>query len=167
MRQKQVVCSLVSIISTALKLAYNKNKLYKIFHPAICSSLIFRKVSGKFLHHILYMIFHEKCFSCYILFTDPTLLFDWLYFLRYWAICVLKLFVSQVVTSYILKLILPFYMIKKSRQNLNILKTKRAFKVKLFAPFLKSFQLPEIVLNLRVHLKWRCKKARGAKELNN
>ena len=92
---------------------------------------------------------------------------DWLYLLRYWAICVLKLLVSQVVTSYILKLTLSFYVIKKSRQNLNILRTKTAFKVKSFWPFLKSFQLPEIVLNLRVHLKWRCKKAKGAKELSN
>ena len=32
----------------------------------------------------------------------------WLYFLRYWTIYVLKLFVNQVVTSWILKLTLSF-----------------------------------------------------------
>ena len=58
----------------------------------------------EFLHHILCMIFQEKCLSCYILLTDQILLFDCVYFLRYWSICVLQLFVYQVVTPYILKL---------------------------------------------------------------
>ena len=40
----------------------------------------------------------EKFFSCYIPSTDQISLSDCLYFLRYWAICILKLFVSQVVT---------------------------------------------------------------------
>ena len=35
---------------------------------------------GKFLHH---MIFQEKCFSCYILLTDPISLPDRLNFMRY------------------------------------------------------------------------------------
>ena len=39
-----------------------------------------------------------------ILLTDLISLSDCLYFLRYWAICVLQLFVFQVVTSQILKL---------------------------------------------------------------
>ena len=48
----------------------------------------------------------QKCFSCYILLTDQISLPGCLYFLRYWAICVLysigqygQLFVNQVVTS--------------------------------------------------------------------
>ena len=52
--------------------------------------------------------FQEKCLSCYILLTDQMSFSDYLYFLRYWAICVLDLFRSQVVTSKILKLSLPF-----------------------------------------------------------
>ena len=54
---------------------------------------------GLVFHHILWMIFQEKCFSCYILLTDQISLSDYLYLLRYWAICVLQLLVNQVVTS--------------------------------------------------------------------
>ena len=51
--------------------------------------------------HFVYdfMILQEKCFSCYILLNDQILLPDYLYFLRYWSMCVLQLFVNQVVTS--------------------------------------------------------------------
>ena len=56
--------------------------------------------------HILYMIFQEKCFSCYTLQLTKWLLYKWTnffvrlsYFLRYWAICVLQLFVPQVLMS--------------------------------------------------------------------
>ena len=47
--------------------------------------------------HFLYD-FPKKSFS-HILLTDQISLSDCLYFLKYWAILVLKLFVSQVVTS--------------------------------------------------------------------
>ena len=47
------------------------------------------------------MSFQEKCLSSYILLTDQISSPD---FLRYWAICVLQLFVSQVVISQVLKL---------------------------------------------------------------
>ena len=71
----------------------------------ICSILIFQKmVWDQFLHQILCMTFQEKCFSCYNLLTDQISLSDCLYFLKYWAICVLRLFVNQAVTSQILKL---------------------------------------------------------------
>ena len=43
--------------------------------------------------------FSRKVFSCYILLTNQILSPDYLYFLRYWAICVLQLFVSKVVRS--------------------------------------------------------------------
>ena len=39
-----------------------------------------------------FMVFQEKYFSCYVLLVDQILLLDCLYFLRYWAICVLQLF---------------------------------------------------------------------------
>ena len=35
-----------------------------------------------------FMILQDKCFSQYVLLNDQILLFDWLYFLRHWAICV-------------------------------------------------------------------------------
>ena len=43
--------------------------------------------------------FSKKCFSCYILLTDQISLHDCLSFLRYWPICVLQLFVNQVMMS--------------------------------------------------------------------
>ena len=43
--------------------------------------------------------FSKICFSCYILLTDQIPLSDCLYFSRYWEICVLQLFVNQVVSS--------------------------------------------------------------------
>ena len=52
--------------------------------------------------------FSKKCSSCYILLTDQVSFPDCLYFLRYWAMCVLQLFVIHVVTSWILKLTLSF-----------------------------------------------------------
>ena len=96
------------------------------------------------------MIFQQKCSSCYILSTDQISLPGCLYFLRYWTICVLQLFVIQVVTSWILKLALPsnraiFSTWPKSHdKNLNILRTKRAFKVQHFSSFLKVFQLSKM-----------------------
>ena len=38
------------------------------------------------------MVFEEKYISRYILLTNQISLFDWFYLLRYWAICVLKIF---------------------------------------------------------------------------
>ena len=54
------------------------------------------------------MIIQRKCSSYYILLIDQISLPGCLYFLRYWAICVLHLFVDQVETSWILKLTLSF-----------------------------------------------------------
>ena len=67
------------------------------------------------------MIFQEKYyFSFYILLTDKISLSDYLYFLKYWATCVLQLFVNQVGRSYILKLTF-FYITKKSKQKFKYL----------------------------------------------
>ena len=63
---------------------------------------------GLVSHHILCMFFQENILSCFILLTESISLSDCLYFLRYWAICVLLLFVNQVVTSEMLKLTLSF-----------------------------------------------------------
>ena len=53
---------------------------------------------------ICFMIFEEKYFWCYILLPDQMSMPGCLYFVRYGAICILQLFVNQVVTSKILKL---------------------------------------------------------------
>ena len=50
--------------------------------------------------------FEERCFFCYILLIDQISFSGCLNFVRYWAICVLELFVNQVVRSWILKLTL-------------------------------------------------------------
>ena len=87
------------------------------------------------LPHFL-MIFEEKYFWSYILLPDQISLSDSLYFVRYWAICVLQLFFYQFVTPWILKLTLPFWSNrfstwpKSQDKNLNILTTKRVFNVK-------------------------------------
>ena len=78
-------------------------------NPEICSILIIQKRAWKyFLHHILCVIFQEKCFSSYILATHQFSLPGCLYFLIYWSISVLQLFVNQTVTLQILKLMVFF-----------------------------------------------------------
>ena len=42
--------------------------------------------------------FSRKMFLCYILLTDQISLPDCFYFSRYWAMCILQLFVNQAVT---------------------------------------------------------------------
>ena len=82
---------------------------------------------------IFCITFKEKYFSCYILLTDHVLLSGCFYFLRYWAICVLQLFVDQFMTSWILKLTLSFwssrffFMTKKSWQKLKYLENEKSF----------------------------------------
>ena len=52
-------------ILIALNMAYNKNKLYKNLNYWSRDMLKFDFLE-KDLHHILCIIFQEKCFSCYI-----------------------------------------------------------------------------------------------------
>ena len=56
-------------------------------------------MSGTSLCLIFCMIFEEKYFSWYILSANPISLSGYLYFVKYWALCVLLLFVNQFVTS--------------------------------------------------------------------
>ena len=58
-----------------------------------------QKGLGIDFHNILCMIFQLKCFSCYFLLTTQISFYGFLYVLRHWAICVMQLFVSQVITS--------------------------------------------------------------------
>ena len=54
-----------------------------------------RKGSGTSISAFFCKIFQEKYFCCYILLPDQISVSGCLYFVRYWAICVLKLFVHQ------------------------------------------------------------------------
>ena len=85
---------------------YSKGRCITLFRmglfgdPEKCSILILKKRAWEeFLHHILCMIFQEDGSSSCILLTDQISLPDCLYFLRYREICVLQLFLNQVVTS--------------------------------------------------------------------
>ena len=49
-----------------------------------------------FLHCILCMIFQEEYFPCYVLSNNQISLSGWLYFLRYWAVCVLEEFLYSI-----------------------------------------------------------------------
>ena len=49
----------------------------------------YKRVLEMFLPHILFMIFWEKYFSCYMLLTDQISLSDYLNLLRYYVICAL------------------------------------------------------------------------------
>ena len=97
-----MVCSKVLIYFDSPQPAMQQKQTIKLqtIDPETCSILIFQKrVWDYSLHHILCMIFQEKCFSCCIVLTDQISLSDCLYLLRYWSVCVLKLFVNQAVTS--------------------------------------------------------------------
>ena len=63
---------------------------------------------GLVLHHILFMIFQEKCFSCHNLLTDQISLSDCLTYYLYLGNMCIRIFVNQGVMSYILKLTLSF-----------------------------------------------------------
>ena len=108
-REKQVVC--FHYVSIALKLAYSRNKLFKTL-PYWSRDILNFEFLDKGLGivspaHFVYD-FPTRISLYYILLTDQISLPACLYFLRYWAICVLQLFDNQVVTSWILKLTLSF-----------------------------------------------------------
>ena len=98
-------------ISIALKLAYNRNKLFTTLHHWSRDILTFDFLDkGLGIVSSAHFVYDcsAKCSSCYILLSDQISLLGCLYFLKYWAICVLQFFVNQVMTSWILKLSLPF-----------------------------------------------------------
>ena len=109
-----------------------KKSFYEIkIKWSACSILFFQKrVWEKFLH-ILCMLFQEKCFPCSILLTDQISLSNRCYFLRYWAICLMQLFLNQVATCFKINLIFLvkpiLYMTKKPRQNFKYLENEESF----------------------------------------
>ena len=99
-------------ISTALRLAYNRNKLLKNLQYWSRDMLTFdfldKDLGIVFPAHFCMMISQKRCSWCYILLTGQMSFSGCLYFSSYWAICVLQLFVNQAMTSWILKLTLSF-----------------------------------------------------------
>ena len=65
--------------------------------------------------HFVCNVSKKKCYLCYNLLTDQILLSDFIYFLRYWAMCVLQLFVSLVFFIFLIKPLL--YKTKKSMRT--------------------------------------------------
>ena len=93
MRWKQVVTSLVSILfnspwlGNTVKINWIK---FQTVDPKKCSILIFLgKGLGLVFSLLLCMIFQEKYLSWYTLLNNQISLPECLYFLRYWAICIL------------------------------------------------------------------------------
>ena len=119
MMQKQVIWSLVSIFFDSHELSIQWKQIvqnFRLFIQIYTDFKLFRKWSENSLWFesvwvaidTLCMIYHKNFFSCYILLTDEMQLSDCLYFWKYCAICRLKLFVSQIVTSWMLTLTLSF-----------------------------------------------------------
>ena len=80
-----------------MKIKYLK---FQNIDPEICLILIvLEKGLGIVSPSLLCIIFQENCFLYYTLLIDQISLPDCLYFLRYWSICLLQLFVNQVMTS--------------------------------------------------------------------
>ena len=74
---------------------------------------------------IFCITFEGKFFTCYSPLIDQVSWSSCFYFLRYWAICVLQLFVNQVVTSKTFETNLIFLIKRKSKdKNLNVLRRK-------------------------------------------
>ena len=81
-----------------------------------------------------------KKYFCFILLADKISLPGWFYFVRYWAICVLQLFVNQVVASWILKLTLSYQLAvfstwTKSQKKIKYLENEKSFKDKIKSVF--------------------------------
>ena len=100
MRSEQVVCSLVStyLDSPQLYIHLNSIKPYSGDPDMLNFDFLEKHLVIDSPSHFLYD-FSKNCPSCYILLSDQILLSKCLYCLRYWGICVLKLFVNQVVSS--------------------------------------------------------------------
>ena len=105
----QLIFNIFRQLSTWHTIKSNCIKLQTI-DPEICSILIFQKrVWEQFLHHVLCMIFQEKCLSCYILLPDQISLPD----------C--NCDVINFETKFIFLIKPFFYMTKKSRQKFRYL----------------------------------------------
>ena len=112
--------------------------------------------------HFLHILGRKKFILFYcILLIDQVSLSECLYFVRCWAISVLQLFVNQAVTSWILKFTLLSNQVlfstwpKSLDKNLNISRTKRAFKIKwkAFIIIFKGLSMKQITILLKVRVR--------------
>ena len=86
MRQKQVVCNLISMCFDKRNLGYNKNKLYKYLGYSSRDMLNFNfPEKGMGLVSLSHFVddFSKKWLSYYILLTDQISLYDYHYISRY------------------------------------------------------------------------------------
>ena len=128
-----MVCSLASkYYWIALNLPYNENKLHKTLYYWSRDMLNFyfwKRVWEWFLHLILYMIFQEKCFSCYssnFIIWLPLLLEILsnrciaIVYVPGWDIINFEIYLIFLIKRFL-------YMTQKSRQKFKYLNNKRAF----------------------------------------
>ena len=109
--RKKWIFLLKSDTHLPLKLSYNRNKLFKTLHYSSRDTLNFDFL-GKSLGivspaHSVYA-FSTKMFLMLYFINWPKFIAWFPLLLENWVICVLQLFVNQVATSWILKLILSF-----------------------------------------------------------
>ena len=154
---KHVVCSLVSIYLDSPQPAIQwkkKNNSLKLYLDYWFTDML----NFDFLEKSLGIVSppHLVYLSCYILFTGKILESGYLYFLRYWVICVLQSFPLQTVTSSILKLtVLLSTWVKLQDQKLKYIVNGKSFEREIksvFSSFLKGFQFPKIALDMRVRV---------------
>ena len=89
----------------------------------------FNFLENGLVHRILCMIFQEKCFSCHTLLNDQISFPDYLYFLRYWSLCVLEP-VREVINfeTNLIFLIKPFFdMTENSKQKFKYFENEKRF----------------------------------------
>ena len=130
-----MVCSVISLYFDSPLISIQQKQTVKNF------TLLIQRYTFDFLDKCLGLVsaahfvydFLTKIFLILYLLTDQTSWPGCLFFLRYWTICVLQLFVNQVVTSWILKLTLSFQssrffqMTKNSWQKLKYLENEKIF----------------------------------------
>ena len=130
-----MVCSVISLYFDSPLISIQQKQTVKNF------TLLIQRYTFDFLDKCLGIVspayfvydFLTKIFLILYLLTDQTSWPGCLFFLRYWTICVLQLFVNQVVTSWILKLTLSFQssrffqMTKNSWQKLKYLENEKIF----------------------------------------
>ena len=80
---------------------YNETKSCRAFAFTSFNASLKHKMKSRSKSSCLFfaMVFEEKYISCYILLPDQVSLSCCLYFVRYSTMCVLQLFVNQVMTS--------------------------------------------------------------------
>ena len=98
-QQSQVLCSLFYCISSSGLSKCIETKLQTTCFYLILSYLKKQREVWNYFPCFIFRIIFLQYFPCYILLIDQVSLSGCLYFERYWTLCVLRLFINQVVTS--------------------------------------------------------------------